>query len=236
MNIFTGQAGMKLNVDKAFCLSLREAENRRAYLKSEFEKINQDVEFILNDRSHNPQKAISKSHQDLCRMASENNWETVLIFEDDVRFYDFNPIQIAQINFFLDQNKTWDMFYLGGILGKMWKTESDGITRIRCAGTHSYIVHKRAFERVLEIDYEKTEKAVDSVYKKKFKLYSPYPLMTRQEDNCILGSSIQGYRDQVTGSKGKLGEQEKMWRKNRIKERQQVYFKNLHKWLFKLDQ
>jgi glycosyl transferase family 25 len=225
-----------LNIDKAFCLSLESAKDRQQLLPQEFIKINQKVAWSFGEKSSNPQKAVSQQHQDLCRQAHQQNLDRILIFEDDVRFYAFDPKQIKQLNKFMAQNQTWDIIYLGGILGRLWKTKHKGMARIRCAGVQSYIVSSRAYQKILDIDYDQTTKAVDTIYKKILKAYAPYPLMTRQEDDCILASSIQGTRNQITGTNALSGSQEKMWRGNRKKEIKQVYFNNLHKWLLRIDQ
>ena len=220
---------MKINVDKSVCFSLNEAEDRRELLVKEFAKINEDVGYILSDRAENPQKAVSICHQEVVRDAKEKGLKRIMIFEDDMRFYDFKAKQIDQINVFLDQNQDWELFYLGGLLGKIWRSGSRGIARIRCAGTHSYIVHERAYDKILSIDYENTTKAVDTIYKNMFRSYSPYPLMTRQEDDCLLPSYIERFRDQVVGKKRKPGKQEKKWRKNRKLEFWQYNFTQLHR-------
>lgn len=223
-----------LSIDKAFCFSLKNAQNRRDLLVPEFQKLGINVEYILSEKSKNPELAVSLCHQEICQKALDTNWERILVLEDDCRCYDFDPIQFQQINHFLENNKDWDLFYLGGILGDLWKTKYKGIARIKCAGVHSYIIPKRTYQKILDIDYEKSSRAVDRLYKKIFKCYSPYPLITKQEDEEFLNSSINEFRNEQKGREAKSGTS-KMWERNRKKEKTQVYFNNLHKWLFRID-
>jgi len=223
-----------INCDKAFCFSLKGAKDRRKLLEPEFKKIGIEVEYILSEKSDNPEKAVSLCHQEICQRALDENLERILVFEDDCRFYEFDPIQLEQINSFLDSNDKWDLFYLGGILGDLWKTKYKGIARIKCVGVHSYIIPKRTYNKILDIDYDKTNKAVDRVYKRMFRSYSPFPLISKQEDDELLGSSINQFRNKVKGRTSNSGTSI-MWEKNRKKENTQVYFKNLHKWLLRID-
>ena len=224
----------RLDVDAAYCISLKEATGRREQLTEEWEKIGIDVDYYLVDRAPNPALACSQTHQDICRILIDNNWERVLVFEDDCRFYDIPAGMIARINKFLNENQTWDVFYLGGILGKLWLTKYKSIARIRCAGVHSYIVHRRACEKIVTWDYTTHTKAVDTVYKKELKGYSCFPLLTWQEEVVSSPSNIAQQR-MVEGALSPFNTKE-VWEKTKKKQYRCAYFRYLHRWLFRLQQ
>ena len=222
-----------IQVDKAYCLSLIEEEARRDALAPEFAKIGNEVEFFLSERSDNPQLSCGQNHQKIIQLAKNAGYESILIFEDDVRFYDFHPKQIDQINRFLQHNQDWELFYLGGLLGKIWRTKYRGIARIKCVCTQSYIINSRIYDEILEIDLSKGTKAIDTIFKDKFKNYSSYPLLTWQEEEAKAPSALQDYRNSVTGVQMPEGYQEEKWKKNRKKEFWQYNLTKLYKSILK---
>jgi glycosyl transferase family 25 len=114
-------ADAKLDVDAAFCISLREREDRRAELQTELEPLGLDIEFFLADRdSGNPERGCYTSHQACAALALERGCRRVLMLEDDARLEQHDARQIAAINGFLSWRNP-ELFYLGGIVGRMWR-------------------------------------------------------------------------------------------------------------------
>ena len=224
---------MKLNVDKAFCISLSEAEDRRELLDDEFRKLGVEVEYFLADRMANPQLGCALSHQAVVHLAKEQGLKNVLIYEDDVRFYDFDVQQIGQINDFLEFSDGWEIFYLGGLLGSMWRTRHKGIARFRGITTHSIIISDKIFDSIINYDFSKKDVGIDTFYKRNFKAYAPYPLMTYQEAETVLKSSIQEYRDQLNGTQKPPETQVLTWQQNKKKESWQYNFRNLYKFFLR---
>lgn len=224
----------KLKVDAAFCLSLRDAVDRRKVLDDQWAKIGIEVQYILSDRAPNPALDCSQTHQNIARMALERGYQRVLVFEDDVRFYDIPVGLIRRINLFMDADRSWDIFYLGGILGKLWLTRYRGIARIRCAGVQSYILHERAFKRAIQWDYTKDNRAVDTVYKRILKGFSCFPLITRQEEENLAPSSIAEQRRKEGNVQA--ANQPSAWKVTKRKQYWCAYFRYLHRWLFRLQQ
>lgn len=158
----------------------------------------------------------------------------VLIFEDDVRFYEIPPGLMESVNRFLDRNESWDIFYLGGIPGKLWLTHDRHIARVRCAGVHSYILSERAFAKIANWDFHGDGRAVDTVYKRLLKGYCCFPMITRQEDDSKTPSNIAAQRLREGGRAD--SDNTRMWEETRRKQYWHAYFRYFHRWLFRLQQ
>lgn len=93
---------------------------------------------------------ISQSHKKAIQLAKDNNWESILIMEDDIKFMpsSFNYAQEC----FNNLPKDWDIL-LGGIytsnglrtVNKYWKQT------ITFSGAHFYIVNKKAYDKILSM-------------------------------------------------------------------------------------
>ena len=73
----------------------------------------------------------------------------------------------------------------------------------------------------------------NTIFKEKFKNYSSYHLLNRQEEECKAPSALQPYRENVTGVKMPEGYQEEKWKKNRKKEFWQYNLTKLYKSILK---
>ncbi len=215
-----------LKVDAVFCISLETDNYRRSEFTKAAEKVNLAFKFHIVKRHKKPELGCALSHQQLCQIAIEKKWDRILIFEDDCRFNNLY-INFKQINKFLDENNSWEIFYLGGMLGDLWLTRNRNIARIRCACTHSYIVNISSCRKITKIDFESAGQPIDRIYKRRFKAYSCFPLITEQDVN--LPSNIAPIRNGWSIS-------ESRWGKQRRSQYFQAYIKNVYKFIFTINQ
>lgn len=96
----------------------------------------------------------TQSHLKIINEAIENNYERILIFEDDIHFYEDGIIPpITKIENPLDEItkvNAWDILYLGGSLLDQYVTLTDKHL-IRVSGmntSHAYILNHTAFEKI----------------------------------------------------------------------------------------
>lgn len=95
----------------------------------------------------------TQSHLKIINEAIQNNYERVLIFEDDIDFYDeglFYSIDVIESSIDQIKDKDWEILYLGGALLDHSITQVDKhlIKVGSMNGAHAYILNHTAFEKV----------------------------------------------------------------------------------------
>jgi glycosyl transferase family 25 len=212
-------AEARLDVDAVFCISLREREDRRVELQAELEPLGLDIEFYLADRDDgNPERGCYTSHQACARLALERGYRRVLMLEDDARLEHHDPRQIAAINAFLGWRNP-ELFYLGGIVGRMWRIPWPYIVRCRLAATHAYILSAKGCRKLCAIAY--ADKPIDSMYAKRFKAYGAYPLLLEQQPETWMPSDIARQRGDQPERQA-VAKDEAFWVANRQRQHESV--------------
>ena len=129
--------------------------------------------------------AAAKAHINVIKEASENNYENVLVLEDDSFFYDEEDYKsIDVIIKAIEEVKkipNWEVLYLGGDLGDPEiELVSDNLAKVKNVSCcHAYVLNKTAYERVL---YQGTITHFDTYVCLSFtEKYMCYPLAITQE-------------------------------------------------------
>jgi hypothetical protein len=138
-------------VDKVYCINLDSRKDRWAEATSRFEEIGiaDDVIRVSAVVSDDPREGCRLSHVQCVEDAIENNFENILIFEDDVLFLKENAPNFKEILSFLQDNEKWELFYLGGSpMYPAWNRKGN-IFRSRFYHTHAYFINSRAFDNIL---------------------------------------------------------------------------------------
>lgn len=100
-------------------------------------------------------KAISISHQNIIKQAYEDN-EFVLIFEEDVDFYENqNNHEIFKNSFLQIQKiKDWDILFLGCFNPLYYNNVDVNLEKVYYGlGTHGYILSKKGMKKVINFDF-----------------------------------------------------------------------------------
>lgn len=216
---------LSFNVDKVFCISLKDRADRRLVLLKEIDKLNTDVEFLIVEKdTEDPQRGCFNSHVTCSKLAKSRGYSKILVLEDDVFFTNINSKNISRINRFLLKHNP-EAFYLGAILGKAWLIWSYKIARIRGQGIHAVILNRVALNKVSNLEY--TGKGIDSVYSKIFKSYTHIPMVAHQQPEEVFKSDLDFFRKH----KGKNND---FWSKNKRKQYRSVV-SNLFKTAFRID-
>ena len=99
--------------DIKYCLyiNLKNREDRKELVEKECKKIGVNSMRFNAVKMINGRIGCSMSHLKCLQIAKNNNWDHVMILEDDIEF--LNPdLFINQINKFLVNEKNWDVLYL----------------------------------------------------------------------------------------------------------------------------
>lgn len=119
------------------------------------EKINKINAYIVPLNGH---KGCSRSHMDAIDFAKKNNWDNVMIFEDDIKIND-DQIDLFKMNLqkildiFKHKQIKWDVIMLGTTVSEKQDTDYDPMIKkiIDAKGSWAYIVNKNYFDKLYDI-------------------------------------------------------------------------------------
>ena len=138
--------------DRLYCISVKERDDRRAAVRTQFEKVglSHRVEFVLVDKHPtNPERGIYESHLICMQKGLAAGADTIVIFEDDVVFERFNPETLRRCVEFLSSTPEWKMCHFGCLVKRSFRTASPSVRRIRYrALSHAYVIHRPFAEAV----------------------------------------------------------------------------------------
>ena len=148
------------DIKHAIYINLDSRTERRGLFESQIEKLHgqypADFSFYPVSRFsaiHHEHGAIgcSKSHIECLRIAKNNGWDHVLIFEDDAHF--IHPeVLVHQVSSFLSRfHDEWDVLLLSGNNFPPFKIEAPDCFRVaNCQTTGCYLVCSRYYDTLLE--------------------------------------------------------------------------------------
>lgn len=207
---------------KAYCISLRDREDRRKIASRQFADANIDVEFFLVDPDmDNPERGCFNSHKLVARHAKSLGENEVMIFEDDVVFdRKFSRRDAENVDWLVGNQGFWEILYFGGLLGELIPTNRLGVTRCSLMCAHAYVLNSSGIDKILSCEY--SGMPIDVFYAIEFRAVSLFPLAVSQLSADVMKSDIAKFakREGVVT--------DKIWRSNR---RRQYFslFKNIVK-------
>lgn len=97
-------------------------------------------------------ESCTASHQECIEIAKSNNWESILIFEDDAIF---DPGFKEKASKCIEdlRNIEWDMFFFGGEPNDNCTRISENIYKTNGVyGTHAYAIHRNFYDNALRLN------------------------------------------------------------------------------------
>lgn len=183
--------------NKTFCVNLERRSDRWDECLSEFDKygITNVDRFIAVDGTTLPQKksgfvtpsrlALVLTNVKILEEAIQENYDSILILEDDIEFTD-EINNISEYFKFLPED--WDMLYFGGNHNQHTgvtppKIINEKVCKLHHTfSTHCVAINKKSFNTILE-RLKKYDNALDVIYselQKSLNVYSFYPLIATQ--------------------------------------------------------
>ena len=180
-NYDEGDSKYKLDmIDKIYLINMKEDKNRLDIINKKFSKLNlnyQLIEGVNGKNIYNEYKDLTSispgqlgcllSHINILKDAEKNNYENILIFEDDILFlkkFKYNMHKI--FNIILKNEKEFDIIYLGCSQKHEWEDisiKNNYYKGYKMDGTFAMIINKRIFSNVINIS-NKLELPIDRVY------------------------------------------------------------------------
>ena len=138
------------DISHVLYINLDSRIDRRTHFESQFNKIGLHTQRFSAIQNNDGAIGCSMSHIACLEIAIRNNWDHVLVCEDDATIT--NPGQLVyQVNQFLNRfNDAWDVLLLGGNNYQPFRQESSECVRVaNCQTTTSYLVRRHYFETLL---------------------------------------------------------------------------------------
>jgi glycosyl transferase family 25 len=173
----------------ALIINIESNTERRAQILEEVKKLDDITYEVTPAITHdNGSIGCTLSHLKCIEYAKQNDWEYVLILEDDTVFMG-NVNEVFKKTFQEVCEYEWNLLYLGGLIRSKSEKISDNLVHvIKSNTTHAYVIHKRFYDIALSID---TNIAIDLSYRSlsyKHKMYMCNPMVAFQRPGW---SSIQ---------------------------------------------
>ena len=198
---------MEKYFDKIYCINLKHRQDRWSESLEVFEKLGiNDVERF---DAYYVQPGIigcTKSHYELVKLAKQNEYKNVLIFEDDVKILrdDANDIISNCMKQIDKHNIDYDMLYLGGnIVGDesfSYRIDDNLASIYMCKTTHAYAIGSSAYDYIIDaydnLDWDNNwnwsnsnpnryniDKWYNDNLQRRNKTYGVYPCLAEQRDS-----------------------------------------------------
>lgn len=160
------------------------------------------------------QKSCSLSHQKAIQIAKENNWPNVIIFEDDVKFYEL-PNETFY-NFFQEiKDQQWDILYLGCNMNNL---DIEGSTSLKYSfklggslTMHACIINNSIYDKILNFSFFDDlilDSAICFLWGKQLKCFTPIQPMAYQNGST---SDITEWKTPVNWSRNYIRDRYKMF-------------------------
>jgi len=138
------------DIKHAFYINLESRSDRKKHVEEQLKIIGIQANRFKAIKLLNGALGCSMSHLKCLEIAKENNWEHVLIVEDDIKF--LNPeLFIIQINKFLNLHSVWDVVLIAGNNLPPHEVIDDSCVKVtRCQTTTGYIVKKHYYDTLID--------------------------------------------------------------------------------------
>jgi GR25 family glycosyltransferase involved in LPS biosynthesis len=171
--------------DNIYCISTKDSYLRRNYFNHIAKKLNMKAKMkIVYRHPEGSNKGCALSHFSIIKDASENNYNRIIIFEDDIVEGTINTNILDKITNFLSTIE-WDLFYFGAVpdcrKDNACIKKNKGFYRIRSLCTHAYAMNRSAIEKYKDITY--FDIPIDYMYRDDIQLksYAHFPTQFFQE-------------------------------------------------------
>ncbi|MFH1083877.1 MAG: glycosyltransferase family 25 protein [Pseudomonadota bacterium] len=145
--------------DKIYCISLDERSDRREEAKAQFNAVGllDRVEFVLvKKHPFDCEQGIYESHILCMRKGIYADAANIVIFEDDICFDRFSPKTLKTSIDFLSTNTNWKILFLGCMVKRSKKTESQSVIKIEFRSLcHAYVLNPDFAKNLVQMPWQK---------------------------------------------------------------------------------
>jgi glycosyl transferase family 25 len=177
---------MLLNTIPVMYINLDSRPDRKEHVVKELEKVGvKEATRFKAIELENGALGCSMSHLKCIEIAKKNNYECVLICEDDIEFLDPN-LFLTQTRIFLEKNVNWDVVLVAGNNMLPYKPYDDcSIKVFNCQTTTGYIVKKNYYDKLINNFKTGIQNLIKDPTNNDFKI-DKYWFRLQREDNWYL--------------------------------------------------
>jgi glycosyl transferase, family 25 len=137
------------DIKHAFYINLHSRPDRKQHVENQLKTIGINAERFNAIKMSNGALGCSFSHLKLIETAKANNWEHILIIEDDILFTQ-PSIFINQFNNFLSNHKDFDVVIISGNNCPPFTKIDDTCVQVsRCQTTTCYLVQQHYYDKII---------------------------------------------------------------------------------------
>ena len=177
------------DIKHAFYINLDSRPDRKEHVESQLAAIGINAQRFKAIKLTNGALGCSMSHLKIMETAKENNWDHILIVEDDIKF--LNPdLFVNQFNKFLETHELESSFDVALIAGNNMPpfTEIDDtcVKVTRCQTTTGYLVRNHYFDTMIHNYRKGIEKLMKNPEEHKFYALDKYWFHIQEKHNWYL--------------------------------------------------
>lgn len=185
------------DIQHAFYINLDIRPDRKQHVEEQMAKIGINCQRFRAIKLENGAIGCSMSHLKILETAKQNNWDHVLIVEDDILFSK-PALFVEQFNYFLSNHKDFDVLLLGGnSIPPYRKIDECCIKVTKCLTTTGYLVRNHYFDTLIQNYKEGIGKLLNDPSKQYFYAIDKYwiPLQTRDNWYLIIPLTVMQRED-----------------------------------------
>jgi glycosyl transferase family 25 len=174
------------DIEHAFYINLESRPDRKTHVEQQMKLLEINAERFNAIKLTNGAIGCSMSHLKCLELAKQNNWEHIMIVEDDILF--LNPDLFKnQLNKFLKVHKDFDVVLIGGNNVPPYQKIDDSCVKVyRCQTTTGYIVQKHYYDTLINNMREGIKLLMKSPEKHVLYAVDKYWFQLQEKDNWYL--------------------------------------------------
>jgi glycosyl transferase family 25 len=174
------------DIQHAFFINLESRKDREIATIDEFEKLDIPIHRMNATQLKNKRVACSMSHLKCLNTAKNNNWDNVLIVEDDIQF--LNPsFFIENLNQFLSSEIKWDVLLFAGNNVPPYKKYGEFCVKVsKCQTTTGYLVLSHYYDTLINNIKEGINLLIKKPKDHFYYAIDKYWLSLQEKDNWFL--------------------------------------------------
>lgn len=174
------------DIKNALYINLAMRTDRKKHVEEQLSNIGIKSERFNAIELKNGAVGCSMSHLKCLEMAKQNNWEHVLITEDDILF--LNPtLFVNQINTFLNNHKNFDVLLIAGNnMPPYTKIDNSCVKVTRCQTTTGYLVKQHYYDTLINNYREGIKKLISEPSKHTLYAIDKYWFKLQEKDKWFL--------------------------------------------------
>ena len=173
-------------VKHALYINLEHRTDRKNHIEQQLQLVGINAERFNAVKTVHGAIGCSISHLKCLEMAKRNNWEHVMIIEDDILF--LNPaLFIANFNNFIKSNRDFDVVLLAGNNIPPYERTADYCVKVRtCQTTTGYIVKNHYYDKMIQNIKEGVQKLIVEPENRRMFAIDRYWFRLQMQDNWYL--------------------------------------------------